>query len=90
MRKPAATKMVWYSADKIWEWAGDTATDYNRYTKRGLLSGVITATMLVWVHDKSEGYQKTSDFLDRRIDNVLVVGKLAGKILGKATDRVNG
>lgn len=83
MKKPAGMKMVWSTSDKIWKWAGDTATDYNKYTKRGLLSGVITATMLVWINDKTQGHQKTADFLDRRIDNVLVVGKLAGKILSK-------
>ena len=41
-----AGKVLWRTADRIWDWAGDTATDYNRYTKRGLLSGVISATMM--------------------------------------------
>jgi len=85
MKKPAAVKMVWKTSDVIWKWAGDTATDYNKYTKRGLLSGVITATTLAWVNDKSQDFQKTAHFLDRRIDNVLAVGKLAGKIINKAT-----
>ncbi len=83
MRKPTALKMVWRTSDVIWKHAGDTATDYNKYTKRGLLSGVITATTLAWLNDKSEGHQKTSNFLDRRIDNVLVLGQAAGKILSK-------
>lgn len=83
MKKPTAVKMIWATSDLIWKWAGDTALDYNKYTKRGLLSGVITATTLAWLNDKSEDYKKTGQFLDRRIDNVLVVGKLAGKIIGK-------
>lgn len=83
LHKPVAAKIVWRTADEIWKWAGDTATDYNKYTKRGLLSGVITATTLAWLNDNSEDHHKTSVFLDRRIDNVLVVGKVAGKILGK-------
>lgn len=87
LKKPKAAKMVWSTSDKIWKWAGDTATDYNKYTKRGLLSGVITATTLAWINDKSEDSQKTAKFLDRRIDNVLVVGKFAGKILGKKSDK---
>ena len=83
LRKAAALKMIWGTSDVIWKWAGDTSTDYNKYTKRGLLSGVITATTLAWLNDKSDDYQKTARFLDRRIDNVLVVGRLAGKIMGK-------
>lgn len=69
---------VWRSADIIWQAAGDTATDYNRYTKRFLLSGVITATILYWLGDDSEGQADTKAFLSRRIDNVLKVGKAAG------------
>ena len=84
MKKPTAIKMLWATSDAICKWTGDTATDYNKYTKRALLSGVITATTLAWVNDKSEGFTKTSAFLDRRIDNVLVVGKLAGKIIDKS------
>ena len=83
LRKPQAAKMVWKTADHIWKWAGDNAIDYNKYTKRALLTGVISATTLAWVNDRSDDHQKTADFLDRRIDNVLVVGKLAGRILGK-------
>jgi len=83
LRKPKAAKMVWKTADHIWKWAGDNAIDYNKYTKRALLTGVISATTLAWINDRSDNHEKTAAFLDRRIDNVLVVGKLAGKILNK-------
>lgn len=76
-------KAVWQTADKIWEAAGDTATDYNRYTKRLLLSGVLTATTLCWLGDDSDGQQVTWDFLDRRIGNVLAVGRGMGDIKNK-------
>ena len=76
-------KAVWDTADKIWEAAGDTATDYNRYTKRFLLSGVLTATTLCWLSDDSDGHQDTWDFLDRRIENVLTVGRGIGDIKNK-------
>ena len=82
VRKLEGAKVIWDTADKIWIWAGDEATDYNRYTKRGLLAGVITSTTIVWMNDKSANYQKTRDFLDNRIENVLMVGKAVGKILG--------
>lgn len=79
-RSMKAGKTVWRTADRIWDWAGDTATDYNRYTKRGLLSGILATTMLVWLDDDSEGEQKTRDFLDRRIENVMQFGRILGKI----------
>lgn len=80
-RKIEAGKQVWKTADVIWNWAGDSATDYNHYTKRGLLSGVITSTTMAWLNDTSENHQETLAFLDRRIDNALRVGKVGGKIL---------
>jgi ubiquinone biosynthesis protein COQ9 len=68
-------KMVWNAADRIWWAAGDTATDYNHYTKRALLSGVLTATTLYWLNDTSKDHAATWAFLDRRIENVLKVGQ---------------
>ena len=80
LRKWEGVKLVWKTADCIWDWAGDTATDYNRYTKRGLLSGVLTTTTLFWLSDKSPDTQDSWAFLDRRIDNVLAVGKIVGRL----------
>lgn len=77
-RKMAAGKMVWKSADVIWVWAGDESTDYNHYSKRMLLSGVITTTMLSWLRDETDDMQETLNFLDHRIDNVLQLGKFVG------------
>lgn len=68
-------KLVWETADKIWWAAGDSATDYNHYTKRFLLSGVLSATALFWLNDKSSGHADTWEFLDRRIENVMKVGQ---------------
>lgn len=86
-RKFKAGQIIWTTADKIWIWAGDTATDYNHYSKRALLSGVIGTTTVQWLNDQSEQHVETSAFLDRRIDNVLSVGKLAGKVLGSFKKR---
>lgn len=68
-------KLVWHAADKIWWAAGDTSTDYNHYTKRILLSGVLTSTTLYWLNDTSKNQQQTWEFLDRRIGNVLSIGQ---------------
>lgn len=79
-RKFESIKLIWKTADVIWQWAGDTATDYNRYTKRGLLSGVLTSTLLYWLGDTSPQHADTWEFLDRRIENVMTIGKIAGKL----------
>ncbi|MDP2206767.1 MAG: COQ9 family protein [Alphaproteobacteria bacterium] len=74
---------VWRSADIIWQAAGDTATDYNRYTKRLLLSGVLTATILFWLGDETPQHQDTRAFLARRIDEALKIGRTAGGTVDK-------
>jgi ubiquinone biosynthesis protein COQ9 len=86
-RKIQAAKQVWKTADVIWTWAGDEAEDYNHYTKRLLLSGVITATTVAWLNDTSEDHQDTEAFLDRRINNVLKIGGAAGKFMGPILGR---
>ncbi len=75
----AGARLLWRSADRMWRLAGDTATDFNHYSKRALLSGVIASTTLCWLGDATPDRQATHDFLDRRIENVMQVGKLMGK-----------
>jgi ubiquinone biosynthesis protein COQ9 len=67
----AAARLSWRSADIMWRMAGDTATDYNHYTKRAILSAVYGSTLLAWLQDDSEGAADTAAFLDRRIDEVM-------------------
>lgn len=74
---------VWRSADIIWRAAGDTSADYNRYTKRLLLSGVLSSTLLFWLGDDSAQHKDTSAFLARRIDEALKIGRSAGGALDK-------
>lgn len=79
-RQLTAGRILWRSADRIWVWAGDTATDYNHYTKRTLLGGVMGSTTLFWLNDSGEDLARTEEFLDRRIENVMQIGKIMGKI----------
>ncbi|MCB1563722.1 MAG: COQ9 family protein [Alphaproteobacteria bacterium] len=79
-RKPQAAKIIWRTADRIWDWAGDTASDYNRYTKRGLLSGIIVPTTLVWLNDGDEAMDETKAFLDRRIENVMQLNRVLNQV----------
>ena len=79
VRKFEGLRILWRTCDCIWDWAGDTATDYNRYTKRGLLAGVIASTMLFWMGREDQDLEPVFDFLDRRVDNVMMVGKTLAK-----------
>ena len=73
----------WRSADLMWRLAGDTATDYNHYTKRAILMGIYTATLAVFVEDDSEGKSETRAFLDRRIEGVMKFEKAKAQLLQK-------
>jgi ubiquinone biosynthesis protein COQ9 len=72
---PQGLKRIATTADLMWQAAGDTSTDYNFYTKRLLLGAVLKTTMLFWLDDETPGCRATWDFLDRRISEVLKVGK---------------
>lgn len=71
-----ATKIGWRSADRMWRLAGDTASDFNHYTKRATLSAVYGSTLSIFVNDESEDFAATRAFLDRRIDNVMQFEKV--------------
>jgi len=83
-RKWQASGKVWQTADVIWKWAGDKSKDYNYYTKRGLLSGIIVSTTLAWLSDDSPDMHITLGFLDRRIANVMKFGSFIGKLKKRA------
>lgn len=80
---PVSLRTLWGTVDAVWYAAGDRATDYNHYTKRGLAAGVYSATLLYWLEDKSEGQVDTWTFLDRRIDNVMALPKAMGGVKSK-------
>jgi ubiquinone biosynthesis protein COQ9 len=75
-------KTGWHSADLMWRLAGDTATDYNHYTKRALLTGIYSTTLAVFLDDDSDGKAETRAFLDRRIDDVMKFEKAKAQLLG--------
>ncbi|APE27911.1 COQ9 family protein [Aurantiacibacter gangjinensis] len=78
-----ALRQGWSSADKIWRLAGDTAADYNHYTKRAILASIYAATLAVFVEDDSEDKADTRAFLDRRIEGVMKFEKAKAQLLGK-------
>lgn len=70
-------KLAWESADLLWNWAGDTATDWNHYSKRTILSGILVPALTMRLFD---GREAADAFVSRRIDNVMTFEKWkAGK-----------
>ena len=61
-------RLAWETADALWRWAGDTATDENHYSKRALLAGILTGAMAIRL---SSGEAAALAFVDRRIGNVM-------------------
>lgn len=77
-----SARLLWRAADAIWRAAGDTATDFNHYSKRAIVSGIYAATLLHWVSDDSEGQADTLAFIDRRIAAVMRFEKAKARVQG--------
>lgn len=72
-----ALSLTWGTADALWRWAGDTATDWNHYSKRTILSGILIPAMTLRLFD---GKPASDAFVAARIDNVMAFEKWkAGK-----------
>ena len=92
---PLAARLTYRPVDRIWPAVGDRSTDFNFYTKRALLAGVLTTTTLYWMNDRSEDRQASWAFLDRRLRSIVWIGGLvrrAGSIsqLAEAPFRLAG
>ena len=45
---PLGLRLAYQTIDRLWRAIGDTSTDFNFYTKRGLTVGVYLATLAAW------------------------------------------
>jgi ubiquinone biosynthesis protein COQ9 len=79
MHAGLAARLVYRSVDIMWRAAGDTATDFNFYTKRGILAGVYGSTLVRWFADASADEAATNEFLAARIENVMQFEKFKAK-----------
>ena len=77
-----AAKLAWRAADRMWRIAGDRATDFNHYSKRGILSALYMSTLLVYMDDDTDDLSTTRGFLDRRIDDVMKFEKFKAEWRG--------
>jgi len=81
---PLGMKLVYRTVDAMWRAAGDVSTDFNFYSKRAILAGVYSATLMRWFTDLSEDESATGKFLAARIDNVMQFEKLKGRVREQA------
>lgn len=73
-------RLIWGTADAIWDVLGDTSDDFNWYSKRVTLSAVWTSVVMYWLGDDSLGGQATDAFIDRRIANVMQFEKFKSQV----------
>jgi ubiquinone biosynthesis protein COQ9 len=79
MHASLGAKLIYRTVDAMWRAAGDTATDFNFYTKRGILAGVYGSVLVRWFSDTGEDDSATEAFLDARIENVMQFEKFKAK-----------
>jgi ubiquinone biosynthesis protein COQ9 len=82
-----AVQRAWSVADMVWTAAGDTATDYNRYSKRGLLAAVIPGIVMYWLDGPDEADLQA--YISRRLQQASGLGKSAGKVVRPVLDLLN-
>jgi ubiquinone biosynthesis protein COQ9 len=83
----AGPKGLWTGADAIWAGLGDKSTDYNWYTKRAILSGVLASTLVAWLG--TDNAEEVDAFLDRRIENVMQFEKVKSQVIDAASKMLN-
>jgi ubiquinone biosynthesis protein COQ9 len=76
-------RLYWETADAIWRWAGDVATDENHYSKRAILSGLYTSTLAVRL---TGGDEAARVHLERGIGAVMRYETFKWKYKGRTKD----
>ena len=78
-RRAVALRSLARTVNTIWHAAGDVSADMSWYSKRALLAGVYSSTLLYWL--RQGGGPATDAFLDRRLASV---ARLAQRFAGRA------
>jgi len=69
---PLGARLLWDSADVLWRWAGDTASDENHYSKRAILSGVLGPAIAIRL---ASGRAAADAYVAHRINDVMAFEK---------------
>ncbi|MDV6329696.1 COQ9 family protein [Asticcacaulis sp. 201] len=70
-------RLLWQTADTIWRLAGDTALDENHYSKRLIVSGILTTAMMSRL---SRGRDAQVEQVNRNIEQVMAYEKFKAKL----------
>ena len=81
-----AVARAWSVADTIWTGIGDTSEDYNKYSKRGLLAGVLPLIFLRWLDEDDEA--ALDAYIAQRLTGAMTLGRSAGKFAAPLLDAV--
>jgi ubiquinone biosynthesis protein COQ9 len=84
---PLAGRLAWESAEALWRWAGDTATDENHYSKRALLAGILTGALAIRL---DSGRDAALRFAERRIEDVMRFEKFKASLPARPYDLLAG
>jgi len=76
-------RALYHTVDTIWREVGDISTDTSFFTKRMTLAAVYSSTLLHWLDDKSPDHKASWTFLDRRIEDIMKLGKITQRLLGR-------
>ena len=74
-----AARLLYDTVDALWYAAGDRATDFSFYTKRGILAGIYAAATLYWLDDRSPDFAATEAFVERRLREVSVLPRFKAR-----------
>ena len=74
------SKAAYDTCHLIWKYAGDKSTDFNYYTKRGLMLYVYLSTRTFYFADNSVNYQDTKEFIKNVLNNIIKITTLKNKI----------
>ena len=70
-------RLLWDTADTIWRLAGDKALDENHYSKRMIVSGILTTAMMTRL---SQGRDAQMNQINRNIQSVMDFERFKAKL----------
>lgn len=76
-------KLMWTTADRIWRLAGDTALDENHYSKRLIVSGILSTALMTRL---TQGREAQTTQIARNIEQVMAFEKFKAKLPKKPED----
>ena len=74
-----ATSSLYHTVDQIWYLAGDHSTNFNFYTKRAILAGLYSSTVLYWMNG-NHTLEQTKKFINNQLKKVSRIPKATERI----------